>query len=196
MPRPSKKEQRREEILDAYERCVIRYGVEGATLQRVADASGLARPLLHHNLGNRDDLLAALIARYEARLEGEDSAFRQLLPTEDRCRAMLDLLFDARYASDYSDLLLYQALLVAAQEHESLHTMLRRWYEKFVDDVAREIAAECPGAPGADVRVVALGIVALYFNVDAMATLVPDTGLHRDSHAAARRLLETLPWNG
>ena len=34
MPRPSLKAQRSEEILDAYERCVARYGVEGATLEK------------------------------------------------------------------------------------------------------------------------------------------------------------------
>ena len=37
MPRPSVKAERTEEILDAFERCVARYGVEGSTLERIAE---------------------------------------------------------------------------------------------------------------------------------------------------------------
>ena len=43
MARPSVKDERTEAILAAFERCVARHGVEGATLQRTADEAGLAR---------------------------------------------------------------------------------------------------------------------------------------------------------
>ena len=55
MARPSVKEERREQILTAYEQCVARYGVEGATLDKVAEEAGLARPLIRHNIGNREE---------------------------------------------------------------------------------------------------------------------------------------------
>ena len=80
LARPSKKIERTEEILEAYERCVVRFGVEGATLQRVADECGLARPLLHHYVGNREDLLEALVGRFTARSEADDAEYRQHLP--------------------------------------------------------------------------------------------------------------------
>ena len=192
MARPSKKDQRREEIIDAYERCVVRFGVAGATLQQVADESELARPLLHHNIGNRDDLLRALLDRLEARVEAEGRAFEQYLPETGRCSAMLDLLFDHRYASDSHETLLYQALLVAAQDEPDIKQVLIRWHDGFVQDIAAEVSAEYPHADSSSVRAVATGIVALYFNADSMAALAPAPAIFEDSRMAARRLLETL----
>ena len=64
MPRPSLKLQRSEEILDAFERCVARYGIEGTTLEKTAEEAGLQRSLLRHNVGNRDDLLNSLVNRF------------------------------------------------------------------------------------------------------------------------------------
>ncbi|MEO1142890.1 MAG: TetR/AcrR family transcriptional regulator, partial [Pseudomonadota bacterium] len=63
MARPDIKESRREQIIDAFEFCVARYGVEGATLAKTAEQAGLARPLVRHNVGNRDDLVDALTKR-------------------------------------------------------------------------------------------------------------------------------------
>ena len=53
MARPRVTAERREEILAAFARCVARDGVEGASLQQVADEAGLARGLLRHHLGQR-----------------------------------------------------------------------------------------------------------------------------------------------
>ncbi len=192
MARPSKKDQRREEIIDAYERCIVRFGVAGATLQQVADESGLARPLLHHNVGNRDDLLHALLARLEARIEAEERLYKQYLPETGRCGAMLDLLFDQQYASDRHETLLYQALLIAADHEPDIKRLLLRWHDGFVQDTAAEIAAEHAHADPKLIRAVATGIVALYFNADSMAVLTSDAAIFEDSKIAARRLLESL----
>ena len=43
MARPIVKDQRRAEILDAFEACVARYGVEGATLAKTAEQAGLGQ---------------------------------------------------------------------------------------------------------------------------------------------------------
>lgn len=192
MARPSKKAERTEEIIDAYERCVVRFGVEGATLQRVADECGLARPLLHHYVGNREDLLDALVARFAARGDADDAEIQRHLPTSDRCRAYIDLIFDERYASSSHDILLYQALIVAAPERPALADILRQWYEAFVSELCEALEVEHPDTDELSIRAVATGIVALYFNADSMAPLMPAKALFADSKAAAIRLLETL----
>ncbi|MEM6774481.1 MAG: TetR/AcrR family transcriptional regulator [Pseudomonadota bacterium] len=196
MARPSKKNQRREEIIDAFERCVVRFGLEGSTLQRVADESGLARPLIHHNVGNRDDLLRALLERLERQGAATENAFRALLPDSGRCAAMIELLFDARYASGSHEVLLHQALLAAAQEQAPLRRLLLDWHNGFVEQTEQELVAEYPQADSAVTRAVAVGIVALYLNADSMAPLASDSTLFRDSKRAAHRLLETLSWTG
>ena len=80
MPRPSVKTERTAEILDAFERSVARFGVEGSTLERIAEEAGLRRSLLRHYVGNRDDLLDALVERFLERSSREMDVLFAALP--------------------------------------------------------------------------------------------------------------------
>ncbi|MEO1082085.1 MAG: TetR family transcriptional regulator [Pseudomonadota bacterium] len=192
MARPSKKAERREEIIDAYTRCVARVGVAGATVQSVADESGLARPLLHHFVGNRDDLLQALTDRLETRAQEEGRKLRHYLPESQRCAYLLEYLFDHRYATNAQDAQLYQALLFAANDHPALRPILLRWHAGIVEEIAAELALEHPQASTESINQVALGIAALYLNADSIAALAPATTIFNEAKLAAKRLLETL----
>ncbi|MEM1404946.1 MAG: hypothetical protein AAGG55_16535 [Pseudomonadota bacterium] len=196
MARPSKKDQRREEIVDAFRRCVIRWGVAGATLQRVANESGLARPLIHHNLGNRDDLLEALLSRLEEESDTQIQELKSYLPNKNRCAALVNLLFDPQYASGAQETLLYQALFASAQDSARLRKILLRWQDDFIEELAVELRSEYPMAAKKQVAAVAVGIAALYFHADSISPLSSDTKAFRLTGQAANTLLESLSWNG
>jgi TetR/AcrR family transcriptional regulator, transcriptional repressor of bet genes len=57
MGRPSVAPQRRRQIVDATIQCMASHGVSGTTLERIADAAGMARGHIRHFAGNRDELL-------------------------------------------------------------------------------------------------------------------------------------------
>ena len=76
MARPSLKKERTDQILDALERCLAGYGLEGATQDRIAEEAGLARPLIRHNVGNRDDMLRLGLDRFIRRSDRELDARR------------------------------------------------------------------------------------------------------------------------
>ena len=61
MGRPSLANVRREQILDALERCLARDGLVGTTLEAVAEEAGVRRPVIRHYFGNRDELVAAVM---------------------------------------------------------------------------------------------------------------------------------------
>jgi len=61
MGRPSIASTRVEEILEAFEFCVIEKGLDKTTLVDIAERSGLPRSLVRHFIGNRADLEAKLI---------------------------------------------------------------------------------------------------------------------------------------
>ncbi|MEM6915929.1 MAG: helix-turn-helix domain-containing protein [Verrucomicrobiota bacterium] len=63
MGRPSKAKERREEILDAFEVLIRQHGLEGASMDKLAEAVGCRRGLIRHYLGNREDLVRALVER-------------------------------------------------------------------------------------------------------------------------------------
>ncbi|MGI9303924.1 MAG: TetR family transcriptional regulator, partial [Gammaproteobacteria bacterium] len=60
MPRPSLKTQRTGEILDAFQRCIVKYGMQGASLERISEEADMGRTILRHYVGNRDDLIIAV----------------------------------------------------------------------------------------------------------------------------------------
>ncbi|MBW2389182.1 MAG: hypothetical protein JRG89_12185 [Deltaproteobacteria bacterium] len=89
MARPSKVEERREQILDAFERCVVQSGIQGVTLEHVANEAGLPRSLVRHFVGNRDDMVAAVFERFTRRAEALWSGVTHRRPSIDE---MLEFL--------------------------------------------------------------------------------------------------------
>ena len=55
--RPSNQNERYLQVMEAMVRCVARFGLDGATLERIAAEAELSRPLIRHHLGNREDML-------------------------------------------------------------------------------------------------------------------------------------------
>jgi AcrR family transcriptional regulator len=53
----------------AFERCVVRNGLQATTLEEVAKEAELPRSLVRHFVGNRDDMVAALGERFLRRVE-------------------------------------------------------------------------------------------------------------------------------
>lgn len=191
MPRPSVKDQRSEQILDAFEICVARFGVEGATLERVAEEAGLARALIRHNVGNRDDLLDALTSRFFAQSDNSMKQFISMLPTKDRAKTMIDWLFDPG-SGDAQSVLLSEALIAASGSNPKLARGMRKWTRKFISDIASVLSEEFPKADERAIKSVAAGITGIYFNVESMTILAPMTDVHNASLDAAHRLLNTL----
>ena len=192
MARPSVKDERTEAILAAFERCVARHGVEGATLQRVADEAGLARGLLRHHVGNREEMIAALAERFLRKNDALTAELLAELPAEGRIEALIDLLFAPEYASEAGDLRVAEALIGAAATRPALRKLLRRWFDDFEATIAGELRGAYPEAAEEDLCAVTTGLVGIYFSVDSLTPLGPLPELFERSRRAALRLVGTL----
>ncbi|MEN1727954.1 MAG: TetR/AcrR family transcriptional regulator [Pseudomonadota bacterium] len=191
MARPSLKQERRAEILDAYGRCVLRYGVEGATLARTADEAGLARALIRHNVGNKDELLAAFLERFFERSIEDSRDFVASMPDRDRIPALLDGLFNPDY-TDREDVGLSTALIVAAADRPDLGEQLRTWTQDFITDLEEILKGEFPKASPAAIRAVATGVAAIHGDAQSLTLIGEMAEHHRQSEAAAAALIGTL----
>lgn len=89
MGRKSLATERRAEILDAFERCIVRYGID-VSLEQIAATAGVQRSLIRHYLGNREAVVDQLIARIAAEYPQQLAAFINTAPTTT---ALLDCLF-------------------------------------------------------------------------------------------------------
>jgi TetR/AcrR family transcriptional repressor of bet genes len=82
MGRPSKRSERRQQILSAFARVLADHGYAGATIAAVAGAAGIAPGLVHHHFDNKAELLTALLSelstRFRSRMQSRDSARDEL----------------------------------------------------------------------------------------------------------------------
>ncbi len=192
MARPNLKSERREQILDAFERCVARYGLYGATLDLVSEEAGLARPLIRHNVGNREDLIEAFIDRFLARSDAATALMVEHLPGSVPAHAMVNWLFQPDASSDNQLVLVSSALIMAGAHDAKLARMMRSWMADFIDRVVAVLRKAFPEATAGDVQAAAAGIAGIYFTYQSMVPLGPDTALRTGSHEAALKLLQTL----
>lgn len=191
MPRPSVKEQRSAQILDAFEICVARFGVEGATLERIAEEAGLARALIRHNVGNKDDLLDALTERFFERSAQSMKKFIAMLPAKNRSQTMVDWLLEPG-TGDAQSVLVSEALIAAGANDPPLARRMRKWTRGFIEDIASVLREDHPKADEQSISAVAAGITGIYFNVESTIPLGPMSDVIEASRDAAHRLLKSL----
>ncbi len=191
MGRPSVKEARREEILTAYEACVARYGVEGATLEKIAEEAGLARALLRHHVGNREELLEALVERFMEKSSQQTEELYVTLPSTNRLETLLNWLFDPEY-SDPHTVLVSEALIAASATRPHLADQIKNWITDFVEALEKELLLAYKGQNGKATSSVATGVTAIYFNAESLAPLGVISDIKAMSKEAARRLISTL----
>lgn len=192
MPRPSLKDQRTVEILDAYLTCVAQYGLNGATQERIAAQAGVARPLLRHNLGNRDQMIAALTNHVVAGFAQSTEALVEAAAMVNSPAELVDLLFADHGATDPRLMLAWQALTASVEDYPDMRAPLLDSLARFLDVIATALARMAPNADHTLVRAITQGIAAPYINLDAMAPLKPPTEWRNELKQAALILAGNL----
>ena len=192
MARPRITQERSAQILDAVEVCVARYGLEGASLQRIAEEAGLARGLLRHHVGNRDALIEAMAERFLVKSTADMAALRAALPAKGRVEAMIEMLFDPSYASTAHEIRVAEALVGAGHGHPGLKALLQRWLTGTEQAVFEELQCAYPTRSEAILRSVATGLLGMVFSADSMDRLGAKGALFERSREAALRLVGTL----
>ena len=143
MGRPSKKEERTEEILNAFYRCVARYGLEGSTLERISEESGLKRSLVRHFVGNREELEELLMDKVLDQSSEQWGLFIDDLPETGQIDALLNGLFSHNY-SDAENILVIESLIFSAGRDRALQKRMQQWMQKFINDIHRNFETGTP----------------------------------------------------
>ena len=192
MPRPSLKEERTEQIMQAFVRCVARYGLDGSTLERIAEEAELKRSLVRHFVGNREDMLQKLTTRVLAEFDQKWNMLLEWLPSEDRLHALLDALLASDNASDSELVLVFESLIQASGQNEQLRKSMQKWLQRFNSDIYAELQAAYPNESENALQAVTFGIISLYFNLDSLHPLGMTAQFQEPARDAADRLCSTL----
>lgn len=192
MPRPSLKDQRSAEILDAYLTCVARFGLEGATQESIAAEAQVKRPLLRHYLGNRDQMVAALNDHVINTFNAKTQDLTLALDTVETLAALVELLFGQSKDHDPRLLLAWQALTATAPDHPERGDALLDSLDQFLIALTDTLQRLAPDAASDTLRAVAQGLSSAFVTLDSLSPLSPPPNWRAELKLSALLLTRCL----
>jgi AcrR family transcriptional regulator len=191
MGRRSLAEQRRAEILDAVQVCLVKYGLAGTTLARIAQEAGMATSIIRHYLGDKDAVIQAAVDRaLDAVLAGFARALESV-PPEDRLAATLDAMFAPRLAAPEINQVVDE-LIAHSYFHEFTRGRLAGIYREMQRRIDDGLRHAYPDAAEEQIGTVAHGLLALGHSGATFTWLRFDPANARRLRAAADVLVASL----
>ena len=135
MARPCVAEQRREEILTAFEACVVRNGIDNTTLDDIAKEAGQPRSLVRYFVGNRAELVTLLIDRVLERSEEQLKALRDVGGADARVK-LVDFLLNDLFAEPITGKLIAELWHLSVRS-EPIRVRLAAVYRRVVYEIAK-----------------------------------------------------------
>ncbi len=191
MGRKSLARERRRQILDAFEECILERGLDRASIGAVAEAAGMDRTLVHHYFGTRDALESALVDRLLSSYKAERDAIVAALPDSGRLHPLLDYLFGPEFDDPRSSVL-FDELFSASHRSPSTKARLREVYEEFEQITNAEIEKAFPRTAASQRHQVAYGIMCLADAASCLNGLGFPASRRSAARASAEALLRTL----
>ena len=184
MGRPSLAPQRRQEILAALERCVLRDGVASTTVQAVATEAGCQRTLINHYFGDMDGLVGALLDKLR---EDFNRSYREANPKLPGIPALLDFLF-RRPPSRANELI----GAFHGSGIESTREPLARMYDDAAAVLSRYLRAQFPDASATRCRSTGFALVCLTSSRYHLGALGISNRQIQSLRSSAKALIDAL----
>lgn len=191
--RPSMVEVRREEIIDAVQQCIVRFGLAETTMDKVANEAGMQRSAISHFLGNRDAVIGAAVERScDYYIELIESIVAECEPA-DSPAALVAQLIGGR-PLEAAAMVLFDEILTLAHHDEAARAEVKRAYEVLERRLLDGLAARYPESSAKERASVAHALVLLIDNEERFRVLGLSQTTKSDRRAltAAKTLLASL----
>ena len=192
MGRPDLTEVRTAEILDAFERCVARFGLEGSSLERVAEEAGMKRSILRHYIGNRDDLINALADRVDAKYRSYLQGFVDSVSEDQRVKQLIEFFLPDQPFESSGSVLVVEALIAASEQYPRIREQMSAYIDDLVTTIAQQLRMAYPKATSKSCWNVAYGIVSISFNQESLISLNLSDKYLKAARKCAYQLVATL----
>lgn len=191
MGRKDLTEQRTAEILDAFARSLLKFGLD-ASLDQVAQEAGMTRSIIRHYIGNREAVVNRLMVSIAQGFEQELEEITSKANQEDTISKLLDYLFsDAETFDDY-DKLVMNVLMTAKDRYPQAKAALRGMLQKLIDTLADELKRAHPEAASKQCDNIAYSIVAMALSSESFVWLGLDHAYYSVARQSAETLIQTL----
>jgi AcrR family transcriptional regulator len=170
MGRKSLKEDRVEQILNAFDECLAEYGLQGVTLELIANRAGMARRMILHYIGRKEDVIAAAALRIAMHFKVAARQFMSISNNENRLEAGLDYLFSEDFYLQPKAQLV-AALLPASLYDQKVKIIVHKMYGFFLEELMIELKTRFPDQTDKALRECAYNIVCLAFGSGWMSNI-------------------------
>jgi len=191
MGRKSLKTERVSEILDAFERCLEKKGLQATTLDNIAEEAGLARRMIRHYVGNREDLIDAAVVRIIEKFNHSVFETIEKFESEVRFNAALDYIFSEEFNTLPATKLVAALLAVSLYDEQVCHAV-KTLYDSFHLGLDQELKKHIPNAPQAQRIQTAYSIMCLSFGGGWMRNIGFDALLNIQNKNIAQGLIDQL----
>ncbi|MBK7450746.1 MAG: TetR/AcrR family transcriptional regulator [Anaerolineales bacterium] len=187
-------DQRQIEILDAFERCLLQYGLEECTLERVAQEAGKSRNIIRHYIGNRDDLIAAFVERILLRIKQVAADILENTPKQRLIPNVLNFLFEERKVDSPPDLgeRMLGGMWRIREQSPLTQQALLNFYKEFEKILTEGLSHLYPNVPVKKCQEVAYSIICLAETNWVLGSVGVDISHTRMVRRSAEYLLQTL----
>lgn len=192
MGRRSLAVERREQILAAFERCVTKYGLDGATIDLIATEAKVKPSIIRHYIGNWDDLVKALMDRVIASYREMIDKNFGTLPEDKKLDGSLDVLFSDQSIHPVQARMVLGIMMTTKEQYPAAKRRLVEFMEEMVGEFAKALHHRYPNAPMLVCRETAYSIVCLSVANDSFAQMGVEKEYLRHARASADILVHNL----
>jgi AcrR family transcriptional regulator len=191
MGRKSLKAAKVSVILNAFEKCIEEKGLQNTTLDNIADEAGMARRMVRHYIGNRNELINAGVARIIEKFNTTVLAVIDQARPEERFATALDYIFSEAFnqlpATQHVAALL-PVSLYDAQVQKAVKTI----YDSFQLGLEKELETYAPQSDSRARINTAYSIMCLSFGGGWMGNIGFDPQLNALNKKIAENLIAEL----
>lgn len=187
MGRKSLEKIRTQQLLDAFIACIPENGVDGTSLEKIAQKAGVTRSIIRHYIGNREQLIAELINHI---IKTSLVEFDRIL--KDPEKSLLERMNIALFAprSDWqADKILLNALVNAKEQSPSIQTQIATLIETIIEQITSALHEENPQRGHEAAHTLAYILFCISMSQDSLVWIGISPSITRFGPAFARQLL-------
>lgn len=187
MGRKSMEKIRTQQLLDAFIACIPENGVDGTSLEKIAEKAGVTRSVIRHYIGNRDELIAELIDHI---IKNSLDLFERILfdPQLNIKERINKVLFAPR--DDWqTDKIILNELVNSKEQSPIIQKRIASLIETMIDRITTVLHNEKPQLNRDEVHQLAYVLFCISLSQDTMVWMGISSSLTCFGHMFAQHLL-------
>lgn len=184
--------ERQDAILDAMERCIAKYGLQRTTLENIAAEANINRGLIHHYIGNRNDVVQLMVERLLERYQTSFENYAATRPESNHSEIVLGYYFEAWFELAPEDDILFLELLAQSERDPHIRKLLLHLYDGIEKMIAKELAQLFPNADAKKRSSISYSLMVLAFAHATINWLGLPQAKQADVRSVAANLVQSL----